>query len=79
MSMRVSRRAILPAAVITASAAMALWQAQRSPAWAQSPAMFYLQAPELVGGPWLNTAKGAPLKLADQRGKVVILHVWTFG
>jgi hypothetical protein len=36
-------------------------------------------APELVGGPWLNTPGAQPLRLADQRGKVVVLHFWTFG
>ena len=32
-------------------------------------------APELVGSLWVN---GAPVKLADLKGKVVILGVWTF-
>ncbi len=34
------------------------------------------RAPELGGGPWLN---GGPMRLADQRGKVVLLDMWTFG
>ena len=37
------------------------------------------QPPELTGGPWLNTAQGRPLKLADLRGKVVVLHFWNYG
>jgi thiol-disulfide isomerase/thioredoxin len=34
-------------------------------------------APELTNDTWLNVA--APLRLADLRGKVVILEMWTFG
>ena len=34
-------------------------------------------APELTNDVWLNTA--SPLRLADLRGKVVLLDMWTFG
>jgi thiol-disulfide isomerase/thioredoxin len=34
-------------------------------------------APELHDGVWLNTEQ--PLKLADLRGQVVLLEMWTFG
>ena len=34
-------------------------------------------APELSGDVWLNTA--IPLRLADLRGKVVLIDMWTFG
>jgi len=34
-------------------------------------------APELTGDTWLNVA--APLRLADLRGKVILLDMWTFG
>lgn len=34
-------------------------------------------APELTNEVWLNT--DSPLRLADLRGKVVLLDMWTFG
>jgi hypothetical protein len=34
-------------------------------------------APELTSDTWLNTSK--PLRLADLRGKVVLIDMWTFG
>ncbi len=33
-------------------------------------------APEIAGGPWINSA---PLTLAALRGRVVLLEFWTFG
>ena len=36
-------------------------------------------APELTGDSWLNLPKGATLSLASRRGKVTIVHFWTFG
>lgn len=32
--------------------------------------------PELTGDQWLNTEK--PIKLADRKGKVTLVHFWTF-
>jgi len=34
-------------------------------------------APELSNEVWINSVE--PLRLADQRGKVVLLEMWTFG
>lgn len=34
-------------------------------------------APELTNEVWLNT--NGPLRLADLRGKVVLIDMWTFG
>jgi len=36
-------------------------------------------APELVGGPWLNTSGDKPVTLAALKGRVVVLHFLTFG
>ena len=36
-------------------------------------------APELVGGPWLNTPGNQPISLASRRGHVTIVEFWTFG
>ena len=35
------------------------------------------EAPELTNETWLNTPE--PLRLADLRGQVVLLEMWTFG
>jgi hypothetical protein len=35
------------------------------------------EAPELTNTVWLNSDK--PLRLADLRGKVVLVDMWTFG
>jgi hypothetical protein len=35
------------------------------------------RAPEFVNEVWLNTDQ--PLRLADLRGKVVLVDMWTFG
>jgi hypothetical protein len=44
---------------------------------AQEPAEMHVPAPELQGiEEWLNTK---PLQLKDLKGKVVVLHFWTFG
>lgn len=46
---------------------------------AQQPVEIDVMAPELVGGPWLNTIKNAPIKLAARKGHVTIVEFWTFG
>ena len=38
-----------------------------------------IAAPELVGDSWLNLPKGSTLSLASRKGKVTVLHFWTFG
>ena len=36
-------------------------------------------APELTGDSWINLPKGSTLSLASRKGKVTIVHFWTFG
>ena len=33
-------------------------------------------APEIAGGPWINTK---PLTLGDLKGRVVLVEFWTYG
>lgn len=59
--------------IILALAAAAL----SSPAFAQEPVAMKIPAPELEKiESWINTE---PLALKDLKGKVVVLHFWTFG
>lgn len=37
-----------------------------------------LKAPEFVGSTWLNSADGKPPTLGSRRGKVTVVHFWTF-
>lgn len=68
------------------SALAALWLASCAPLPTASPAPEastevvlnnYGPAPELANEIWLNVEE--PLRLADLRGKVVLLDMWTFG
>jgi thiol-disulfide isomerase/thioredoxin len=38
-----------------------------------------IAAPELVSDAWLNLPKGTQPSIASRRGKVTILHFWTYG
>jgi thiol-disulfide isomerase/thioredoxin len=44
----------------------------------KEPEALNLLAPELVGGPWINTAGSEVINLAGRRGKVTIVEFWTF-
>ena len=52
-----------------------------APAWAAdpNPVTLNMPAPELTGGEWRNTRGKHALTLGSERGKVTILHFWTFG
>jgi thiol-disulfide isomerase/thioredoxin len=69
----VERRAIVAAAIVGALAVGAVWapatQAQRGARVGQP-------APEITGGPWLNSE---PLSLEGLRGRVVFVEFWTYG
>ena len=64
--------------LILATAAL-LWVITAKGQPAGPPTTTNVTAPELVGGPWLNTPDGNPISLASRRGKVTIVHFWTFG
>jgi hypothetical protein len=46
-----------------------------TPARAQAPRSGQA-APEIAGGPWINSA---PLTLMGLRGRVVLVEFWTYG
>jgi peroxiredoxin len=50
-----------------------LWAAESSDPSAALP------APELTGKVWLNLPSGKTVTLASRKGKVTILHFWTYG
>ena len=45
--------------------------------FARPSLQYFGPAPELVGKVWLNTER--PVRLADLRGRVVLVDMWTFG
>lgn len=44
-------------------------------AWVEA-SLIGQRAPELINQVWINSA---PLRLADLRGKVILLEFWTYG
>lgn len=62
------------------TAGMAVWAGtQKTQSPGLEPTALHAQAPELTGGPWLNTPGGQPISLAGRRGKVTVVEFWTFG
>jgi hypothetical protein len=72
------RAGVTALALLTGIAGAPHWP-HRAEADGPSPVALNVPAPELVGREWRNTSGNAPLTLAGQRGKVTILHFWTFG
>lgn len=77
--MRLRRRSgMTTAARVVIGATLLLSMAARV-SLAQNPGVFSVPPPELTGSSWLNTPGNAPLTLAGQKGKVTVVHFWTFG
>ena len=76
--MKISRRQIVRVALGAGALVLGAlgWSASSR---AQNPASLDAPAPELVGGPWLNTPKGKALSLKSRQGKVTLVQFWTFG
>jgi thiol-disulfide isomerase/thioredoxin len=70
---------LVGALVLTALATVGFMSMQASAADAQNPITLNTPAPELVGSQWINIPDHRPLRLADRKGKVTILHFWTLG
>ena len=71
---------LLAAAGVLAIAGASAYRLNDRSAVAQSVTQVASQkAPELVGGPWLNTPDGKPISLANRKGKVTVVEFWTFG
>jgi thiol-disulfide isomerase/thioredoxin len=79
MNMAVARKA--PSLLLTVGVALGLLSSAAVPRLAgqssRPPGGFV--ARELTGDTWLNLPKGSQLSLASRKGKVTILHFWTFG
>ncbi len=67
----------LIAAALIVACAPATFDADATPPAATIEFPVLDAAPELIGETWLNTSSS--LRLADLRGKVVLLEMWTFG
>ena len=61
---------------VTLAAAMAAGVLGGSEAAAQRGARVGQPAPEITGGPWLNSE---PVSLAGLRSRVVFIEFWTYG
>ena len=55
---------------------LALATAAAGPAWGQRGMRVGQPAPELTGGPWINSE---PLSMERLRGRVVYVEFWTHG
>ena len=63
-------------AIVTLAAAVTIAALGAPVTEAQRGARVGQPAPEITGGPWLNSE---PLSLARLRGRVVFVEFWTYG
>lgn len=63
--------------IVALAACAPLAEEEKVPAMQTSDLPNLGAAPEFVNDVWLNTDK--PLRLADLRGRVVLVDMWTFG
>ena len=71
--MSVKPRALVALGTVLTLGVLAWWPFG---AIAQRPARAGQPAPEISGGPWINSE---PLSLARLRGRVVLVEFWTYG
>jgi thiol-disulfide isomerase/thioredoxin len=78
MDMAVARKA--PSLLLGFGVALGLLGSAADPLCAGEPSQpsASVAAPELTGDAWLNVPEGSRLSLASRKGKVTILHFWTF-
>ena len=82
MTFNTLRRALIWLSIIGCAAflvARATQYTQPAAAAGGNPLTLNVKAPELVGKTWFNTVGDKPLTLAGRKGKVTIVHFWTFG
>jgi peroxiredoxin len=79
MNFALARKA--PALLLLLSVVLGLLGPPGAPLFAGEPSQALASpvAPELTGDSWLNLPKGSTLSLASRKGKVTIVHFWTFG
>ena len=65
-----TRRSFTPALLLFG---LSVWAARPAASQSRPPGQ---PAPDLAGGPWINSP---PLTLAGLRGRVVLVEFWTYG
>ena len=82
MNFNLIRRALIWLSILGCAAFLVARATRTAPpaeAASTNPLTLNVQAPELVGKTWFNTTGAKPLTLAARKGKVTIVHFWTFG